>query len=270
MEQTIYGGDKMFGILILRREKPKNRLQALCLRLWRRSAVTVRCDHVGMAMFRVAEVTVPCSAGPWLLRRRLQGALAWLRQNGVHRVIAPEEALPLLPQYAMARVSRKSLLQACLFQAAQQAVRDLDLAPERTCITLWATRLSREMCGGVLSLARCMRTVRLHLQTPSPQLPEQLLQQYGIVCGGRLPEDVTQLHVVCDLPAPEDGLLADLTEEGVLPQQDDVWRPALCAAPEVLRKCPEGVPQEDFLAALYLSGGITAGDITVERKQNLP
>ena len=254
----------MFGILTIETGKPAGLWEALKLRLCRRAAIQSETDTVRMAVFLKVSLTLPPRAGDGLIRRRLDQCMALMRLRGVHRAILPPQAEAAALRAGIAPIRQKPALQACASDAAVLALQAIGVQPEEAGVTLIAERAGRDVQTAAFELAQRVRYVRVVSRVPAPMLTRKLYEDYGIA-EQVLQADGGDAALVFDPPQqPLEGyrVLCSLMDEPLDAPADRCGFQLSCA-PEILAQKPPGVPQGDFVAALYLCGGLTRGELTL-------
>lgn len=248
----------MFGVLTIERVKPAGLWEGLKLRLCRRAAIRCETDTVRMAVFLKVTLTLPQHAGETLARRRMEQCMALMRLRGVHRAVIPPQAEEAAARAGIAPIRQKPAVQACAAEACLLALQAVGVQPQEAGVTLIADRAGRDVQTAAFELARRVRYVRLSCRVPAPMLTRKLYEDYGIA-EQVLQSDGGDLALIFDCPQqrPEGyRVLCSLTDEP-LEADGAVCRFLLSCAPEILAQKPPGAPQGDFVAALYLCGGLT-------------
>lgn len=256
----------MFGILTIERKKPVGLWEWLALRLSPRTAIRCETDSVRMALFLKMTLTLPEKAGARLLRRRLQKCMGIMRLRGVHRAIFPPEAQAAAQGVCIAPINPKTALQSCAADAALLALDAVGIEPEKSGVTLIADRTGRDVQTAALELARRVRCVRVCSRVPAPALRRRLYEDYGIAehapladtCGAALVFDPTEE------PLDGYGVVCNLCGQPLPAHDGPEYRYQLSCAPGILARKPPGVEADDFVAALYLCGGLSLRDLEVQ------
>jgi len=264
MSTNTKGGDEMFGVLTVTEVRPPF-FQRLLLRLFPARGLTLTLHSYRMASFRLAAVVLPPGLREHAVEKRVLRALQELRASGVRRLASPERWKKQALALGFAPVEERPLLRACAAQAVPAACRKAGLDPERVCITVFADVIDRPLSDQLLTLARIVRTLRLHCTQDFPILRRRLLDSYGIVAEGPLPEGAPELALVLsDAPLESAALALDLT--GVAHEHWPVCTLIPIPRPpeDALRSCPPGADQRVFVTALYLCGGLMAHEIGLD------
>ncbi len=255
----------MFGILTIERKKPAGAGEWLALRLSSRAAIRCETDSVRMALFLKMTLTLPEKAGARLTRRRLQKCMAVMRLRGVHRAILPHEAEEAARSACIAPIAPKTAVQSCAADAALLALDAVGMEPEKSGVTLIADRAGRDVQAAALELARHVRCIRVCSRVPAPALRRRLYEDYGIAehapladtCGAALVFDPTEEQL------DGYGVVCNLSGQPLPEHQSPECRFQLSCASGVLAQKPPGVAASDFVAALYLCGGLSLQDLEV-------
>ena len=253
----------MFGVLTVERKKPGGLWESLRLRFCPRSAIRCETDSVRMALFLKVSLTLPEKAGPRLVRGRPRRCMSLMRQRGVHRAVVPEQAREAAADACIAPVDRKAAVQGCAAEAVLLALRAAGLEPEQSGVTLIADRTGRDVQTAALMLARRVRCVRVRSRVPAPALRRRLYEDYGIAENPPLEDTCTAALVFDKTDEPLDayGIVCNLTDGPLGADCVAECRYGLTCAPSVLAQKPPQVDESDFVAALYLCGGLTLSDL---------
>lgn len=238
----------------------------LRLRLCWRAAIQCETDSVRMAVFLKVALVLPEKAGRRLTERRLRRCMALMRLRGVHRAVVPEMARQAAVDACIAPVDRKTAVQGCATEAALIALQAAGIEPEKTGITLIADRTGRDVQTAALELAQRVRCVRVCSRVPAPALRRRLYEEYGIAehapledtCGAALVFDKT------DEPLSQYRIVCNLSGESLGAHGRPEYRYQLTCEPAVMAQKPPLAEESDFVAALYLCGGLTLGDLILQ------
>lgn len=253
----------MFGVLTVERKKPEGFWDMLRLRFCWRAAIRCETDSVRMAVFLKVALVLPERAGRHLTERRLRRCMALMRLRGVHRAVVPELARQAAAEACIAPVDRKTAVQGCATEAALLALQASGAAPEQTGITLIADRSGRDVQTAALELAQRVRCVRVCSRVPAPALRRRLYEEYGIAEHAPL-EDASGAALVFDKtdePLACYDIVCNLSGEPLGEHGRPEYRYRLTCAPAVMAQKPPLADESDFVAALYLCGGLTLGDL---------
>ncbi len=254
----------MFGILTIEKGKPAGLWEAIRVRRCRRAAIQGEAGTVGMTGFLKVSLTLPPRAGDRFARRRIEQCMSLMRLRGVHRAVVPRQAEEEALRAGIAPIRQKPALQACAADACLLALQAVGVQPEEAGVTLIADRAGRDVQTAAFELARRVRYVRVASRVPAPILTRRLYEDYGIA-EQVLQADGADAALVFDRPQTLPGnyrVLCSLTDEP-LEAEGSTCSFQLSCAPEILAQKPPGVPRGDFVAALYLCGGLTRGELTL-------
>ena len=256
----------MFGVLTIERKKPRSLWEGLKLRLCPRAAIRCETDSVRMALFFAVSLTLPEKAGDRLRRRRLRRCMNLMRLRGVHRAVVPASVREAAAEACIAPVDKKTALQCCAAEAVLLALRTAGIEPGLAGVTLIADRVSRDVQTAALTLARRVRCVRICSRAPSAPLRRRLYEDYGIAENPALEDACTAALVFdrTDEPIDAYGIVCNLTEDPMGADDAAEYRFGLDCAPSVLAQKPPLADKSDFVAALYLCGGLTVSDLILQ------
>ncbi len=260
----------MFGILCIDQSARRTWSARLRPSGLRKGWLSVQSGYYHMAMYTTVRVDCPEDLPARTVQKRIDYALRLLQKQGVHRLIAPRALWPQLGNYTMAPVSQRPLLEALVVQLCAAAFGHFGLDEGQSCVTVCAERLRRDAYNGILSLARRVRSIRLQLRHPAPDLQARLLHEYGICCAEQLPQHMPNLCLLLDGTSPEgcDYVLNATGEDCDCAPAQRLFVPHLCLSGAGLQKVPDGVCAGDFAAALYVAGGVAPSEVLVKTGQN--
>lgn len=191
-------------------------------------------------------------SGPWG-ERRLRRAGRALRREGVMRVLAPEDLLPLLEGLGLRRVDPDPFVRAHSAPLALAALERLGLAPDRAAVALRGLRADRDMLRAAEELCPKVRSLIIDAPRGGRELARQLRREHGVPI----------------LPEGERGQAALIFQAGC-PRREEVSLelfgplPRLAGLTLTAPKL-EGGDREDLplLAALWEGGQLRPEDIKI-------
>lgn len=119
------------------------------------------------------------SSGFWG-KRRLCRAGRTLRRNGVVRVLAPEELLPLLGELGLRRVNPEPFVRAQAAPLALAALERLGLAPDRAAVALRGLRTDHDFLRTAEELCPRVRSLIIDAPRGGRELAQRLRREYGV------------------------------------------------------------------------------------------
>ena len=209
---------------------------------------TEKCRLYGLPVLR-AEVD---RSGFWG-ERRLRRAARALRRDGVGRVLAPGDLLPLLKELGLRRVDPEPLLRAQSAALALAALERRGLAPDRAVVALRGTRADRDLLRAAEELCPKVRGLVIDAARGGRELARWLRREYGVPI----------------LPEGEQGQAALVFQAGC-PRREEVSlelfgpRPRLAGLTLTAPGLEEGDREDlSLLAALWEGGRLRPEDIKI-------
>ena len=200
-----------------------------------------------------------------VLRRRVQSAAKRLRQNGVIRIVTPEE-FPygdLLEKQGIRAVSTLALRRGLASELVRWELTRQGLTPGGVKIAVSGDQLTGELVRTVTELALRYRYVLLDLPYGGEDLCRQLRREYGVsLLMGPSKEQLEETEALLLFSERTDlrrrnPVVVPLYEGADLPL------PPLMLPPALEEQLPQGLDRPQLLAALQEAGAIRRGQITV-------
>ena len=192
------------------------------------------------------------SAGFWG-EHRLRRAGRALRRNGVLRVLAPEDLLPLLGELGLRRVDPEPFVRAQAAPLALAALERRGLAPDRAAVALRGVRTDLDFLRTAEALCPKVRSLIIDAAHGGRELARRLRLEYGVPI----------------LPEGERGQAALVFQAGCSRREETALelfgpRPRLAGLTLTVPRLEEG-DREDLclLAALWEGGRLGPEDIKI-------
>lgn len=185
--------------------------------------------------------------------RRLRRAGRALRRNGIGRVLAPGDLLPLLEALGLRRVEPEPLLRAQSAALALAALERRGLPPDRAVVALRGLRADRELLRAAEELCPKVRGLVIDAPRGGRELACWLRREYGVPI----------------LPEGERGQAALVFQAGCLRREEvslELFgpRPRLAGLTLTVPRLGEGDREDlSLLTALWEGGRLRPEDIKI-------